>query len=260
MTGSAYIAGLWLHRIKDRGLLWEQFNKGVHQRITTLPTWSWASIHAQVRWMDHRPSDQSPPDAVTTHIGKATVLKQTWAEINLINNQPSSAITTPTGHSTPDAQVMVLCLHAKIQHVILGQFFSSEEDKQLVGDLAWRRPMVGMDSWRTVASPLDPKHIAGWASIEHPDMQIDKIDPNRDPGTPHGEIVCALYVSTVPGVPGGIPLGYLSTAHHVYNVLFVRRARNTRDGYYERVGVGRLFGREMDQGLKQATAKEVYLI
>ncbi|KAK3353827.1 heterokaryon incompatibility protein-domain-containing protein [Lasiosphaeria hispida] len=254
---SVYITGLWLHHVNDRGLLWEQVSKGVHERIKRFPTWSWASLYAQVRWVESRPPpprhfSNTHPDPVTTNIDMATPLNQTWAEVS---SPSSTAMANPTDHAAPNEQLMVLCLHAKLQPVILGQFFSSIEEKQIVSDLAWRRPRVGMDNWRMVASPLDPDHIAGWASIEHPEMQIDENNP-----VDSHEAVYALHVSTVWHVPGGFPLGYMQGIHHVYNVLFVRRAQNTRDGYYERVGVGRLFGREVDQGLKHAAAADIFLI
>ncbi|KAK0614742.1 hypothetical protein B0T14DRAFT_499946 [Immersiella caudata] len=53
--------------------------------------------------------------------------------------------------------------------------------------------------------------------------------------------------------------GYLAWSHVVYNVLFVRAAQTIANGY-ERVGVGRLFGQDIEKGIGEAVMKMVRLV
>ncbi|KAK0713748.1 hypothetical protein B0T26DRAFT_718251 [Lasiosphaeria miniovina] len=39
----AYVCGIWLGGM-PQSLLWKQSGPGVHERITEIPSWSWASI------------------------------------------------------------------------------------------------------------------------------------------------------------------------------------------------------------------------
>ncbi|KAK3368592.1 heterokaryon incompatibility protein-domain-containing protein [Podospora didyma] len=176
----------------------------------------------------------------------------------------TAATATAGGTLPPITRFPVLCLHAKLQPVIIGGFFGLPMDEMAVlMNVVSRSPTIGLDNWRTVASPRDREHIAGWASIEHPDFQINASNRNggdgRGGGSPPREVVYALHVSTAKGVNGGFNLGYTSFTHHVYNVLFVRRVSVVRDGY-ERVGVGRIFGKDMDRGLGEATMREIRLV
>ncbi|KAK0724182.1 hypothetical protein B0H67DRAFT_640749 [Lasiosphaeris hirsuta] len=61
----------------------------------------------------------------------------------------------------PRKRFPILCLHAKLQPVILGEYFHSEQDKQISQFLASRVDDSGVENWRMVASPLDGERIAG---------------------------------------------------------------------------------------------------
>jgi len=273
-----YIAGLWLSSIR-RGLLWEQVGTGTHERISTIPTWSWASISTQVRW--DRPSDETwkrPMGKTVCDFELGEVLNYTIDEhqSGLIGVDPSA----PTASSPLDvlpsdplhgggagnkasARFPILRLRAKLQPIVLGEDFPSEQERQVAAHVASRSNLSGIENWRMVASPLDCGHIAGWASIEHPGFQVPakQCDLGLTAKGMHvpQPVLYALHVSTVHGVFGGITLGYLSVFHHVYDVLFVRPARWLINGY-ERVGVGRLFGKEMERGFADAVMREVRLV
>ena len=269
-----YVAGLWLSSIR-RGLLWEQARRGTHERITTIPTWSWASVSTRVRW--DRPSDDSwkrPLGKTVCDFELDEVLNCTIDEyqsglVSVDHSAPTVSgpldVLPDGSHSgnargKPSARFPILRLRAKLQPIVLGEHFTSEQDRQVAAHVASRSNLSGTENWRMVASPVDRGSIAGWASIEHPSFQT-QFDPGAGGLKTQSPqpVLYALHISTVHGVFGGITLGYLSLFHRVYDVLFVRPVRKLLNGY-ERVGVGRLFGKEMEQGFSNAVTREVRLV
>ncbi|KAK1836359.1 heterokaryon incompatibility protein-domain-containing protein [Podospora conica] len=267
-----YVAGLWLSSVSRRGLLWEQVTGGVHTRIPDIPTWSWASIDTQVRWTDDRRFSfghskkhvrlRKPQSDI---VGRVKAKNPLFSALASIDDEPplgeaclhvlpvDRTAMSMTGTQQPQrARFPVLCLVAKMQPVILGSHFATDDDRRIASTFTDRSHQLGLENWRTVASPLDAERcIFGWASIEHPDMQcLDKL-----------EHVFALHISTFwVKTTGGYALGYfLPNRYPVFNVLFVRRVQTVRDGF-ERLGVGRLFGKEMEKGKKMAVAREVRLV
>ncbi|KAK0618828.1 heterokaryon incompatibility protein-domain-containing protein [Immersiella caudata] len=272
-----YIAGLWLSSIR-RGLLWEQVGTGTHNRIPTIPTWSWASISTRVRW--DRPSDETwkrPLGKTVCDFELDGVINCTIDEYqsSLIGVDPSATTDSSPLDVLPgdshggvasaktSARFPILRLRAKLQPVVLGEYLPSEQERQVAAHVSSRSSLAGIESWRMVASPLDRGHIAGWASIEHPGLQPPEKQCAPGPAAQEREstqpVLYALHVSTVHGVLGGITLGYLSLFHRVYDVLFVRPVQTLVNGY-ERVGVGRLFGKEMERGFQDAVIREVRLV
>ncbi|KAK3353713.1 heterokaryon incompatibility protein-domain-containing protein [Lasiosphaeria hispida] len=268
-----YVAGLWLSSIR-RGLLWEQVQKGTHERIPTIPTWSWASISTQVWW--NKPKVEwwgEPVYKTICDFELDRVLHHTFEEYQagLIDTNPTKPTVDgpleilPRNNDSrgvrdnPYARFPILCLRAKLQPVILGGYFISDQDVQVTAQLVSHKSLPRTKNWRMVASPLKRDHIAGCASIEHPDFQ----PPNQqadsvvvDKGQP---ILYALHISTFGGGRGGMTLSYLSLSHRVFSVLFVRPVQTIVNGY-ERVGVGRLFGKEIDRGFEDAVMREVRLV
>ncbi|KAK5654032.1 hypothetical protein OQA88_7710 [Cercophora sp. LCS_1] len=114
-------------------------------------------------------------------------------------------------------------------------------------------------TWQKIASPLDPQRIAGWASVEHPDWQLPAGYTTADVQGQRQRLLFALHISKITNIEGGFALGYLSYTHHAYNVLLVQPVDTLVNGY-ERVGVGCLFGREIDQGYERAVQREVRLV
>lgn len=67
--------------------------------------------------------------------------------------------------------------------------------------------------------------------------------------------MCVFHIATA-SVDGGYGLGYLTPWHPVFNVLFVRNLDGQK---VERLGVGRLFGKEIEKKFATATAHYVEL-
>lgn len=84
--------------------------------------------------------------------------------------------------------------------------------------------------------------VTGWASVEHSEYQV--LGSGDIVTTP----VLAFVVASVENLDTGAAFGYIwkmrSTA---YKVLYVRPVSVPgKNNVYERVGVGRLFGEEVD--------------
>jgi len=71
-----------------------------------------------------------------------------------------------------------------------------------------------------------------------------------------GNVAQALHISTEKYY-GGVKLGYFGVTHDVFNVLFVQSTEGRR---FERVGIGRLYGKKISQGLREAVEQELELV
>ena len=90
--------------------------------------------------------------------------------------------------------------------------------------------------------------ICGWGSFEHAEYHRENF----------GQEVVALLVSTRSVSGGGYSLGYIWPWHTVYDVVFVRGVEGRSS--YERVGVGKLFGKEIERGFRTAGRRVVELV
>lgn len=253
---SIYVAGLWLSFIMD-GLLWEKAGEEPHQRIASIPSYSWASTyHTRIRWSSYVHLNGA------NEVGNCQVIGVLYPQADSTSaiDDPSFANGLPeyrpplrgqnmTG--APRIRFPVLCLRTKLQPVILGGRFPTQDDRDLVASLTRQIPNSGRSSWRKIASHLDREHIAGWASLEHPEFQVrhDSADT---------QIIFALHVARLPG-SFTLGLGAWMAPYMIFNVLFVRRVETVVNGY-ERVGVGALFGKEIQDQFETAVNREIRLL
>jgi hypothetical protein len=93
-----------------------------------------------------------------------------------------------------------------------------------------------------------PELLGGWGSIEQPNLRAQLYSTDVE--------AKALLISSH-RVSGGIAFGYLSSSHYVLNVLFVRK---TKDDQYERVGVGRIFDKDLVRTFMVVENETVYLV
>ncbi len=94
-----------------------------------------------------------------------------------------------------------------------------------------------------------PTEISGWASIEHPNYREESVFQA-------GLEIYAFLISTT-RVVSGYCLGYLTPWHNVFNVLLVSKIDGRE---YERVGIARLFGKEIEKGFHKTTDQSLELI
>jgi len=240
--GLQYISGLWLRDL-HHGLLWERKSSNLElQRIPQLPTWSWASMLCPVLWDDEH-STRIKPEAKV--IAVATSQEDVFSidSLQSFGSPPEKAFDV-------DNQSASLYIKGKMVQVLVWEKFTDERDLEIASATSGHRVDSAKSTWRTVCSGLLPTEIAGWASFEDPSYLGESLFQN-------GLKIYVLHISTISRLPGGYGLGYLTPWHDVFNVLFVKKVEG---GKYERVGIGRLFGKEIEKQFCTATAQYVTLI
>ncbi|KAK0654903.1 hypothetical protein B0T16DRAFT_395839 [Cercophora newfieldiana] len=241
-----------------RGLLWEfvgrnsDKKKEPPERLEGLPSWSWGSIYGGVKWPSRYDGSGVKDDKHLVRMEDdcevVDVLLPPNDRLDLIDSPSFLNPREPWSvRGQPQDKFPVLCIRARLQQVVVGGQFASQADLELAAGLSGRHKSSKNSRWKTVASPLARGTIAGWASLE------------REHSDGESSVVFALHISRTVGIPGGLPLGYMWLSHHAYNVLFVREVAFAADTY-ERVGVGRLFGKEFDAGFGYARERVVRLV
>ncbi|KAK0743515.1 hypothetical protein B0T18DRAFT_185737 [Schizothecium vesticola] len=256
--GSVYLAGLWLPLILGL-LLWEKAGEEPHERLPAIPSYSWASVYTRVQWSSRINPCNGNVD------GDCKVVNVLYAQSRegvASIDDPSFANGPPDYRPPKDGarkasanRFPVLCLRTKLQPVILGNRFQTQDDRDLAARLTEQiKSGPGRGSYnpnrRKVASYLDREHVAGWASLEHPEFQSDD-QPSR--------VIFALQISKnfAKSAPG---LGHRMGVHAVFYVLFVRRVEGGPIDSYERIGVGALFGKDFEKQFQTAVTREIRLL
>jgi len=180
-------------------------------------------------------------------------------------------VETSSTTISPNGTMMILTCLAKLHPIILSnQNFNIEEDANIAAHLSGVETAHDQRAWRPLASFLDKEHIAGWASVEHPNFQGRRAQgfpgghtgPQIAPGAPGAQgpdMLYALHLDKFEHWGGSMGLGHFWGSHTVYYVLIVRRVGFLIDGF-ERVGVGRLFGRESDRDFEGAKMRWLRLV
>ncbi|KAK1762477.1 hypothetical protein QBC33DRAFT_581742 [Phialemonium atrogriseum] len=219
------VAGLW-RRDLHQGLLWEKSYPGTPRRFDNFPTWTWASI-------DTPASAAAEADATTIQL-------------------PNSIESTSSDRRHVEGNFVLHAL-GRLQPVLIGSYFQDEASFYLATDVTGHPARsIGAEKQQAVVVPGERNIIAGWASLEHPEFQDDAaFSP--------GPVILALLVSTKRVSAGAFGLGFVLPIHQAFLVLFLRRSDKVMDGF-ERVGVGRLFGREAARGFELAIERDIRLI
>lgn len=247
-----YVCGLWLRDI-HRGLLWESWRplltteEPSYKEVQNASTWSWISIMTGVFWWDDRKEKVQDAFTITKicpHLPTEGTLIFAKGDIAQRNrDEPADPAFDVNNFQSS------LYLSAKLIHVVIDApldesdirtaVSASGEASRIHGTKDWKERL----KWRGVSSQSTPETLSGWALMER------RVDFGDEP-------VFALLVSTK-RAPDGLSYGYLSFTHPVYCVLFVVLDAGVK---YRRVGVGRLFGKEMTRRIDGALEREVELI
>ena len=248
--GSVYVAGLWSTLLLD-GLLWEKASKEAHERLSSIPSYSWASVYARVQWSNSIAMGKQGGG----HCQVVDILYATSREAVASIDEPSFVNRPPTYRPANNAardpaqgnRFPVLSLRTKLQPVFLGGTFPTQDDRDLVARLtSQNNARQSSNNWRKVASHLDRERIAGWASLEDAEF--------RETGS---SVIFSLLIFKSIGLTPG--LGYATGYYPIFNVLFVRRVKGLINGY-ERIGMGALFGNDIEKQFRTAVTREVRLI
>ncbi|KAI1473949.1 HET-domain-containing protein [Daldinia eschscholtzii] len=252
-----YAAGLWTGYA--RGLLWEQAESGVRVRVKGIPTWSWASISTnhtndegrtinsgvRVRWARYWKSNKL---CLVKSVKMIRVMPREWEP------QFDTPIDPlPDNMYGNDSRFALLQLRGRLQPVIIDGHFASTDETDAVALLTDHKPDFGRDMWRRVALADAPEEIVGWASIEHPVHQSR--ENNRVDGSVH-----AFFVASTSKSDTGYGFGNWSNHHTVYQVIFLSSVAVLEHvNCYERLGVGRLFGNNVESALEKLKEDLIWL-
>ena len=265
-----YIAGLWLPDI-HHGLLWQTDALNAALCSCGAPSWSWASRLANVRWLKR--SARAEVGFEVTALISSSARSYTMHELERLT---ASSNVFPTKSNAPVAIqsfknifgvtniVASIMLRGRIQAALINnastdidllQTLARETDVTLPEDhRLWTKHIDGRRalSWKPVTSPSTPHVVGGWALFDGPDMQsqLDKYE---------GISLLALHVSTRKQVaPGGSGILYkLNLRHDVYDVLFLEPMGGCR---YRRLGVGRLFERNIMRAFQETEMQDIELV
>jgi len=255
-----YTSGLWLRDI-HHGLLWEQVDDshGILCNCGT-PTWSWASLLAPVKWSSrtprtrnecviislvssdgtHHPVEEAETDSLET-ADHSTGILQIIHSPNIVTDQFDVTNTFTRLHVRGRLMLLLIKNHVK----------EDEETLSQIAKMTGHEPDFGRDCWRAICDPETPMILSGWGSFEQPGIcrQLSEYE----------EVMAyALLVSTR-AVSEGIRFGYLSWHHDVLNVLFLN-LRWGSDCQYQRVGVGRIFDKDLARKFMEAEEEDIYLV
>lgn len=275
------VAGLWKNDL-HQGLLWEKSRPGTLRRFDSFPTWSWASIDKPVNWPGRERLTlncdlgfdlmempiwgvRDPRTINCVFTGTAKISDEPFHLLSLPGQASAAAEADATTIQLPNSIEstssdrrhvegnFVLHVSGRLQPVLIGSYFEDEASFYLATDVTGHPARsIGAEKQRAVAVPGERNIIAGWASLEHPEFQDDAaFSP--------GPVILALLVSTKHVSAGAFGLGFVSSSHKAFLVLFLRRSDKVMDGF-ERVGVGRLFGWEAARGFELAIERDIRLI
>lgn len=161
------------------------------------------------------------------------------------------------------SRFITLCFRqAKVIQVQLGPRFDSSRPSSIAAKCTQHKSDGQTDHWRAVTLPISrgaradtQEIIHGWASLEHPEYQ----QPGRDP-TEHRTF--ALRIAHLPEV-NAMEAWFASYFHTAAIVLYIRQVQPGETGesaYFERLGIGRLFGPEIESEFAAAEEREIWLI
>lgn len=274
--GLEYVSGLWAYDL-HLGLLWERKAfSGRHQRLNVYPSWSWTSVLGPVVW------DTNPVEARARGLFERSFSKSLrgyvtekkppiYPEVKFLalstregivlslSGPPSEAAdrftAAPLDAFNTLNKFAALRISGKLVRFVIQEGFSEDEDMQILFNLCGEAidNTSAQRFWRKVCTMENPAEITGWSSIEHPDYQ-------EEVSYEGGLEVFTLLVTTS-AHDHGYGLGFygLSTNgfYTVYHVLFVRELYG---GRFERMGVGRVFGKDVDKAFQRTDVKELELI
>ncbi|KAI0548015.1 heterokaryon incompatibility protein-domain-containing protein [Xylaria curta] len=248
-----YVCGHFPHR-GLRHLLWECAQPGQTIRVDGIPTWSWASIaSSEINDRGEEVLIGSEITYVAPDRSGAQLLCDMFEAITIPVDpsvwQPDFLhpdVGVPDDEYGNDNRFVVLGISGVIQPVQINDVFTCDADA-----VKARRKTIydgeTKKTWRRVSAPSRPDIIAGWASLESPEYQT--IDACR-------------------ATPGGIHSLYIQRRRtktewyqYVFDVLYLRPVEKEGfDHCFERIGAGRLFGRDVEKYFRTTEKTKIHLV
>ncbi|KAI1423830.1 heterokaryon incompatibility protein-domain-containing protein [Xylaria sp. FL1777] len=245
-----YVCGSWFPEVQD--LLWEQAEPGPRIRAGGIPTWSWASMGTTITTA----TGNNVPSGLAVRWSKSYRRSNDCVLEDFVRLPVDPDILRPAFDLTDGYAPNNV--YGNDGRFALYSLFADENDCTIAANITGHQASFGREMWRRVTTPQTPGTIAGWASVEHPDFQTDA-------SCECDGAIFALVVAVARKVQGGWLMGNLSLYLTAYQVLYLRRVQvpgfetKGRD-CYERIGVGRLFGDEVDMRYAVTDKAGVWLV
>lgn len=238
-------------------LLWKQDAAGIHSRYTEFPSWSWASVNTPVSWI--RTDDATDCFNVlavsSTPGGRAGLTARTGRNNTSPTTTPSSIAhqAIATAVFAPEASMNTLSIRCRLLLVVLGPVLKGRSRDLVFRASRYPEEEPPFDSQpRAVGLPKEKDTVAGWGSLEEPDLQLDGAFAKNP-------TIFALCVSVLTVPRGSGPFSKIWGHESIFNVIFVRPCSAVTNGF-ERVGVGRLFGIAVGNGFQGSRERDIYLL
>ncbi|KAL5593174.1 hypothetical protein FOBRF1_012276 [Fusarium oxysporum] len=159
-------------------LLWKQDAAGIHSRYTEFPSWSWASVNTPVSWI--RTDDATDCFNVlavsSTPGGRAGLTARTGRNNTSPTTTPSSIAhqAIATAVFAPEASMNTLSIRCRLLLVVLGPVLKGRSRDLVFRASRYPEEEPPFDSQpRAVGLPKEKDTVAGWGSLEEPDLQLD---------------------------------------------------------------------------------------
>ena len=259
--------GHWWFDLRT-SLLWQLDSPATEdlQQLAKYPSWSWASILAQVSWEGMFPEyclalihferlDETGGDDASLH---------NEVRVHIPPDPPSDEIVQIAVEQDQDRPnirpTMSLLAHGRLLAVSITRLLKDLQEARIVARLSNSLKAANFTNddsftratnWRAVCLPSSPNEVAGWASIEHPDFQ-------RDTALLSGPLIYALTIFKTPNYEYPHAHGKFYSDTPTYTVLYVRSVAG--EARYERVGVGRLFGDSAKEAYGRASEESLFLV
>ncbi|KAM0081564.1 hypothetical protein ACKRZS_006266 [Fusarium odoratissimum] len=238
-------------------LLWKQDAAGIHSRYTEFPSWSWASVNTPVSWI--RTDDATDCFNVlavsSTPGGRAGLTARTGRNNTSPTTTPSSIAhqAIATAVFAPEASMNTLSIRCRLLLVVLGPVLKGRSRDLVFRASRYPEEEPPFDSQpRAVGLPKEKDTVAGWGSLEEPDLQLDGAFAKNP-------TIFALCVSVLTVPRGSGPFSKIWGHESIFNVIFVRPCSAATNGF-ERVGVGRLFGIAVGNEFQGSRERDIYLL
>ena len=265
-----YVAGLWACDMMQ-SLLWEQCSPGLQLRLNDFPTWSWASAMAPVVWDDGQARQKPLCTVVSVNTREGSSVgfpppvelaedsKRFSSYKNFVVLRTSLSTSDLKGFNT-DNKFATMRIRGRLQPVLVQELLTDpgiiREAAKVTGYIKKGLNSRYQPPWRKIASPTAADRYGGWGSFDHPEIQED---PSPEPDS----AVFALHISQV-----NIPIGVINgdgkpwERAFAYTVLFLREMVESPPGVrrFRRLGVGRLFEKEMRSGFQAAEEEDLDLV
>jgi hypothetical protein len=254
-----YCGGLWLGDL--RMLMWEQAESQPPARISGIPTWSWASLIV----FDPTEEDGAGSRGLPVRWSHLDVgrCEELFSLKQVVFIQVDSSAWKPDFTETfippvesrfgNDSRFGIIGIQGRLLQISVDGYFG-DEHAGITAEVSEQEPDFGRACWRRVATASSPEFVAGWASIEHPELQDDAACSSA-------EDIVALFIVRVPSRYRSLGLGNFWRGHFIYHVLYLRKVdRPNCSPCYERIGVGRLFENEITVLYEKAEDEMIWLV